>query len=142
MCTAARPTLRELAADLGVERLDEEIAQFHEYMRTLRMARDREEFPGVTLRRGRNQLATKVNSQSKLIRISDAGAEQWDNPYAGPGKPESAFRSLARLLDAVDTGQPPSNSGQDNLKTIALLEAAYASAEQNRPVELTGGLPR
>ena len=78
----------------------------------------------------------------KLVRTNDAGAEQWDNPYAGPGKPESAFRSLERLLDAVDTGRPPSNSGQDNLKTIALLEAAYASADQNRPVELTGGLPR
>ncbi|HEY2519363.1 MAG TPA: Gfo/Idh/MocA family oxidoreductase [Streptosporangiaceae bacterium] len=78
----------------------------------------------------------------KLVRISDAGTEQWDNPYAGPGKPESTFRSLGRLLDAVDTGQPPSNSGRDNLKTIALLEAAYASADQNRPVELTGGLPR
>jgi D-apiose dehydrogenase len=78
----------------------------------------------------------------KLVRANDAGAREWDNPYAGAGKPESTFRSLARLLDAVDTGQTPSNSGQDNLKTIALLEAAYASADQNRPVELTGGLPR
>jgi D-apiose dehydrogenase len=77
-----------------------------------------------------------------LTRVNDAGADQWDNPYAGPGKPESAFRSLNRLLDAIDTGQPPSNSGQDNLKTIALLEAAYASADQKRPVELTEGLPR
>jgi predicted dehydrogenase len=78
----------------------------------------------------------------KLVCTSDAGTGQWDNPYAGPGKPESTFRSLERLLDAIDTGQPPSNSGQDNLKTIALLEAAYASADQNQPVELTGGLPR
>lgn len=78
----------------------------------------------------------------KLVRTNDAGSEQWDNPYAGAGKPESTFRSLARLLDSVDTGRAPSNSGQDNLKTIALLEAAYASADQNRPVELTGGLPR
>jgi UDP-N-acetyl-2-amino-2-deoxyglucuronate dehydrogenase len=78
----------------------------------------------------------------KLVRINDAGTEQWDNPYAGAGKPESTFRSLERLLDSVDTGQAPGNSGQDNLKTIALLEAAYASADQGRPVELTGGLPR
>ena len=78
----------------------------------------------------------------KLVRVNDAGAEQWDNPYAGAGKPESTFRSLERLLDSVDTGQVPGNSGRDNLKTIALLEAAYASADHNRPVELTGGLPR
>jgi D-apiose dehydrogenase len=77
-----------------------------------------------------------------LTRVNDAGEDRWDNPYAGPGKPESAFRSLNRLLDAIDTGQPPSNSGQDNLKTIALLEAAYASADSRQPVELSGGLPR
>jgi UDP-N-acetyl-2-amino-2-deoxyglucuronate dehydrogenase len=77
-----------------------------------------------------------------LTRINDAGAGQWENPYAGPGKPESTFRSLDRLLTAVDTGQPPSNSGRDNLKTIALLEAAYASADTKQSVELTGGLPR
>lgn len=35
---------------------------------------DREEFAGVTLKRGRNNVATKVNSQSKLIRITDTGA--------------------------------------------------------------------
>jgi D-apiose dehydrogenase len=77
-----------------------------------------------------------------LTRINDAGADEWDNPFAGPGKPESAFRSLDRLLTALDTGQPPSNSGRDNLKTIALLEAAYASAGQQQPVALSGGLPR
>jgi D-apiose dehydrogenase len=78
----------------------------------------------------------------QLVRTNDTGTERWNNPYAGAGKPESAFRSLERLLDAIDTGGTPGNSGQDNLKTIALLEAAYASADQNRPVELTGGLPR
>jgi predicted dehydrogenase len=78
----------------------------------------------------------------RLTRVNDAGASEWDNPYAGPGKPESAFRSLDRLLTALDTGQPPSNSGRDNLKTIALLEAAYASADQRQPVELNGGLLR
>ncbi len=64
-----------------------------------------------------------------------------DQPLRLPGKPESAFRSLGRLLDALGTPRPPSNSGRDNLKTIALLEAAYQSAEQGRAVELTGGLP-
>jgi D-apiose dehydrogenase len=77
-----------------------------------------------------------------LTRVNGAGTGQWDNPYAGPGKPESAFRSLDRLLTALETGQPPSNSGRDNLKTIALLEAAYASADQKQPVELSGGLLR
>jgi predicted dehydrogenase len=85
--------------------------------------------------------ATLEFGYGTLTRHTADGTQVWTNPYAGPGKPESAFRSLNRLLDAVDTGQPPSNSGRDNLKTIALLEAAYESARQGRAVELTGGLP-
>lgn len=62
------------------------------------------------------------------------------NPYAGAGKPESAFRSLERLLVAVEEGTEPTNSGADNLKTLSLLFAAYASAESDAPVALTNGL--
>jgi predicted dehydrogenase len=85
--------------------------------------------------------ATLEFGYGTLTRHSADGTKVWTNPYAGPGKPESAFRSLGRLLDALGTPRPPSNSGRDNLKTIALLEAAYQSAEQGRAVELTGGLP-
>jgi predicted dehydrogenase len=85
--------------------------------------------------------ATLEFGYGTLTRHSADGTKVWTNPYAGPGKPESAFRSLSRLLDALGTPRPPSNSGRDNLKTIALLEAAYQSAEQGRAVELTGGLP-
>jgi predicted dehydrogenase len=86
--------------------------------------------------------ATLEFGYGTLTRHSAGGTKEWTNPYAGPGKPESTFRSLNRLLDAIDSGQPPSNSGRDNLKTIALLEAAYQSAAQDgRAVELTGGLP-
>jgi D-apiose dehydrogenase len=85
--------------------------------------------------------ATLKFDYGTLTRHAAGGTRQWINPYAGPGKPESAFLSLNRLLDALGTIKPPSNSGRDNLKTIALLEAAYQSAEQGRTVELTGGLP-
>ena len=85
--------------------------------------------------------ATLEFGYGTLTRHAPGGSKEWTNPYAGPGKPESAFRSLNRLLDALGTGPPPSNSGRDNLKTMALLEAAYQSAGQGRTVELTGGLP-
>jgi hypothetical protein len=62
-----------------------------------------------------------------------------ENPLAGPGKPESAFRVLNELLTAFKTEGEPSNSGRDNLKTIALLEAAYRSAEQGAVVPLEDG---
>jgi Bacteriophage tail sheath protein len=35
---------------------------------------EREEYPGVSLRKGRNNLATKVNAASKLIKVEDTGA--------------------------------------------------------------------
>ena len=35
---------------------------------------DKEEFPGLSLKKGRNNLATKVNAQSKLIKIEETGA--------------------------------------------------------------------
>jgi predicted dehydrogenase len=61
------------------------------------------------------------------------------NPVPEPRKPESAFRALTELLIALKTDGEPSNSGRDNLKTIALLEAAYRSAEQGAAVPLQNG---
>jgi D-apiose dehydrogenase len=76
-----------------------------------------------------------------LARTTGDGTVEWANPHAGPGKPESTYLSLDRLLDAIETGKQPGNSGQDNLKTIALLNAAYQSAWERRTVELREGLP-
>jgi D-apiose dehydrogenase len=63
--------------------------------------------------------------------------ERWPNPYAGANKPESAFVSLNHLLTAIESGQEPPNSGRDNLRTVALLEAAYRSASEQRVVDLS-----
>jgi predicted dehydrogenase len=62
------------------------------------------------------------------------------NPYAGDAKPESAYRSIDRLLTAVESDSEPSNGGLDNMKTLSLLAASYRSAETGAPVELQGGL--
>jgi predicted dehydrogenase len=66
-------------------------------------------------------------------------AQRWDNPFAGSGKPDSAFACLDQLLTAVEQGVTPDNSGQDNLKTLALMEAAYLSAESGETVKLRQG---
>lgn len=63
------------------------------------------------------------------------------NPYSGAGKPESAFKGLDSLLAAMEEGREPPNSGRDNLKTVALLEAAYRSAEAQRPILFEEGKP-
>jgi predicted dehydrogenase len=66
--------------------------------------------------------------------------EQWTNPYAGRNKPESAYAGLEELLAALDEEREPSNSGRDNLKTIAILDAAYCSAEEGREIAFTAGV--
>ncbi len=49
--------------------------------------------------------------------------------------------SLAAFTQAVLTGTEPTSSGKDNLKTLALMFAAIASAEkQGAPVEIAGTL--
>jgi D-apiose dehydrogenase len=60
--------------------------------------------------------------------------QTWENPYRGAAKPESAFACLNELLTALEEEREPSNSGHDNLKTIELLDAAYRSADEGRPV--------
>jgi phage tail sheath protein FI len=43
---------------------------------------DREEYPGVTLKKGRTNIATKINAASKLIKIEDTGAALPDTRIA------------------------------------------------------------
>ena len=45
---------------------------------------------------------------------------------------------MAQLLVALEQGTEPAISGRDNLKTMALVEAAYRSVEEKRAVELKG----
>ena len=66
--------------------------------------------------------------------------QTWENPFAGEGKPDCAFECLSQLLQATEKGGQPGNSGRDNLKTLALLEAAYRSSESGGVVSLTGGM--
>jgi D-apiose dehydrogenase len=67
--------------------------------------------------------------------------ETWENPYRGAAKPESAFACLEQLLIALEEEREPSNSGRDNLKTIALLDAAYRSAEQKSEISFLEEVP-
>jgi predicted dehydrogenase len=42
----------------------------------------------------------------------------------------------ADFVEALQTGRPPETSGEDNLKTMRLVYAAYESAERNQVIEL------
>jgi hypothetical protein len=50
--------------------------------------------------------------------------------------PDAFAGTMGQLLIALETGKEPAISGEDNLKTMALVEGAYLSAAQFRSVAL------
>jgi predicted dehydrogenase len=48
--------------------------------------------------------------------------------------PDAFIGTMADLLIAVERGAPPTLSGRDNLRTMALVDAAYLSAQEHRAV--------
>ena len=50
--------------------------------------------------------------------------------------PDAFIGTMAQLLIALESGDEPAIGARDNLKTMALVEAAYLSSEEHRAVEL------
>jgi predicted dehydrogenase len=50
--------------------------------------------------------------------------------------PDAFVGTMAQLLVAIETNTEPAISGRDNLKTMALVDAAYLSAAEHRAVNL------
>jgi predicted dehydrogenase len=50
--------------------------------------------------------------------------------------PDAFAGTMAQLLCAIEDGEEPEIGGQDNLKTMALVDACYLSAKEHRAVEL------
>ncbi len=51
--------------------------------------------------------------------------------------PDAFVGPMAQLLCAMEEGTPPEISGEDNLNTMALVDACYKSAKEHRAVELS-----
>ncbi|WP_373651485.1 Gfo/Idh/MocA family protein [Schlesneria sp. DSM 10557] len=58
---------------------------------------------------------------------------RWDEVWF----PDAFVGPMAQLLCALEDNQIPEISAEDNLKTMALVEACYRSAREHRAVELT-----
>lgn len=77
----------------------------------------------------------RVPSTLKYSTTRDNG--QWHEPmWDAVWFPDAFIGPMAELLTSLETGNIPSINGRDNLKTMALVEACYRSAERHQSVEI------
>jgi predicted dehydrogenase len=71
------------------------------------------------------------------IRYASKGRKHFEAPvWSESWFPDAFIGTMAQLLIALEDGTEPTISGKDNLKTMALVEAAYLSSVQFRSVGL------
>ncbi len=71
------------------------------------------------------------------IRYATKSDEKFHTPsWNESWFPDAFIGTMAQLLIALETGEQPAIDGRDNLDTMALVEAAYLSAEEHRAVSL------
>jgi predicted dehydrogenase len=71
------------------------------------------------------------------IKFAAKGDAEFHEPkWSESWFPDAFIGTMAQLLIALESGTEPAISAADNLKTMALVEAAYASAERFASVSL------
>jgi predicted dehydrogenase len=71
------------------------------------------------------------------IRYAEKGGTCFQAPtWKESWFPDAFTGTMAQLLVALETGAEPAISGTDNLRTMALVDAAYLSAKEGRAVAL------
>ncbi|KQT82798.1 Gfo/Idh/MocA family oxidoreductase [Aurantimonas sp. Leaf443] len=105
--------------------------------------RARELFPEVLIDVEGSEGSVQLDAGYKLTLISKAGAETRDvsptlldwaeRPWHGVQ--ESVLNIERHFVATLRAGVEPATSGADNLKTFALVEAAYASAASGKTVD-------
>jgi predicted dehydrogenase len=72
------------------------------------------------------------------IRYASQGDKEFHEPrWIESWFPDGFVGTMAQLLVALERGEEPAISGRDNLKTMALVDAAYKSAEEHRAVSVS-----
>jgi predicted dehydrogenase len=77
-----------------------------------------------------------VSGDTSEIRITslDPAPRTILPQFTGTWFPDAFGHSMAHFVDALDQGQPFLCAGRENLRTIAVIEAAYRSVEEGRVV--------
>jgi len=73
--------------------------------------------------------AVVADAAALTIQTGDATAEQ-EHLVCANAFVRAMGESMRRLLEAVDSGDDPPHSGRDNLRTMAIVDAAYLSASR------------
>jgi predicted dehydrogenase len=80
---------------------------------------------------------------STLDYTTTSMAGAWQSPrWPEVWFPDAFAGPMAQLLVALESGTAPEISGQDNLHTMALVDACYVSAREHRVVEIKEMLGR
>ncbi len=78
-----------------------------------------------------------ARSPSTLDFTTTFAPGQWFRPrWNEVWFPDAFVGTMAQLLCALEENRPPEIDGQDNLRTMALVDACYLSAREHRAVEL------
>ncbi len=80
------------------------------------------------------------------IRYAAKGDKEFHAPHwTESWFPDAFIGTMAQLLIALETGEQPAISGRDNLKTMALVEAAHSSSREKvrvAPEDITWETPK
>ncbi|MGB7159599.1 MAG: Gfo/Idh/MocA family oxidoreductase [Tepidisphaeraceae bacterium] len=77
------------------------------------------------------------NRTPSTIDYTTTSLGRWEQPrWDEVWFPDAFAGPMAELLCAIEENRAPTISGRDNLKTMALVEACYASAREHRAVEI------
>lgn len=95
---------------------------------------EREVMVGFTVEGTAGMVEGDVQQNALSVRHRDWPQMVWQPPLEGRWFPTAFAGSMGGLLDAIAEGRPPAVSGEDNLRTRAIIEAAYQSAAEGRAV--------
>jgi len=77
-------------------------------------------------------------TSASSIRYAAKGDKQFHEPkWSESWFPDAFAGTMGQLLIALETGAEPAIGGRDNLKTMALVDAAYLSAEKKSSVKIS-----
>lgn len=73
-------------------------------------------------------------NSSEIVHVKCADGRELTQEVAGDWFPDAFGNAMAHYIDALDRKRPFYCDGRDNLKTVAVIEAVYRSASENRVI--------